>query len=60
MKSEGSADSSCLRLSDEFPIKTSCNTKVEEGMDIWTNSPKARSASNEAPKTLMAGTPIEW
>lgn len=29
-------------------------------MDIWTNSPKARSASNEALKTMMAGTPIEW
>lgn len=43
---------------DEFPIQTSCTTKVAEGMDIWTNSPKARSASNEALKTLMTTTTI--
>ena len=29
-------------------------------MDIWTNSPKARSASNDALKTLMTSTPLEW
>ena len=46
--------------SDEFPIQTSCTTKVAEGMDIWTNSPKARSASNEALKTLMATATIEY
>ena len=59
-KSEGSAAFCSSPRSDEFPIKTSCNTKVEEGMDIWTNSPKARSASNEALKTLMTSTPLEW
>ena len=45
---------------DEFPIQTSCTTKVAEGMDIWTNSPKARSASNEALKTLMTTTTITY
>ena len=29
-------------------------------MDIWTNSPKARSASNEALKTLMTTTTITY
>lgn len=44
---------------EEFPIQTSCTTRVAEGMDIWTNSPKARSASNEALKTLMTTSTIE-
>ena len=46
--------------SEDFPIQTSCTTKVVEGMDIWTNSPKARSAYNEALKVLMATSTLEY
>ena len=49
-----------LMHSEDFPIQTSCTTKVAEGMDIWTNSPKARSASNEALKVLMATSTLEY
>ena len=49
-----------LMYSEDFPIQTSCTTKVAEGMDIWTNSPKARSASNEALKVLMATSTLEY
>lgn len=58
-KSEGFSFYLFLIHRDEFPIQTSCTTKVAEGMDIWTNSPKARSASNEALKVLMATSTLE-
>ena len=45
--------------SEDFPSHTSCTTTVAEGMESWTNSPKARSASNEALKVLMATSTLE-